>query len=187
MTLEMLSLKFCGIEGTEGGACIASIISNKANNLLELDLTGNKLRPRGLQILSRSLKFNRKLEILSLAENEIDCDFEPAAYDIFCRSLTALKDALEQNKTLRSLDFSFNTISEEGALLLMPALDRSSLSANETLREAKFSTLLSKETFNTISRSGGGSPGGKREAKKEKRRRKSSSRGSKNEEENSVH
>ena len=108
-----------------------------------------------------------------MSDNEVNANFEPSKYDIFCRSLVALKDALEVNKTLLSLDFSFNTISEEGALLLMPALDRNSLTANETLRKAKFSTLLPKETFSIITRDlplRGGKKKGKSKKKKKKKK-----------------
>ena len=93
------------------------------------------------------------------------------------RSMNHLRLALQMNITLQSLDLSFNSINEDGALQLLPALSPSSDMRNNTLKWFKLTTLLTQDTFKQLSRMGkaGGSSskgGGKKGKKKRARRKK---------------
>jgi hypothetical protein len=166
-TLKSLSLKSCGLAGNEMGIAISLLLSSTTNNLEHLNLANNKLTPKGLSTVSRALKKNYTLKHLDISENNIDADFESNAYDVFMRSMNHLRLALQMNTTLLALDLSFNTITEDGALQLLPALSPSSETRNNTLKFFKLTTLLSHDTFNQLSRSGStGGKGGKKKKKK---------------------
>jgi hypothetical protein len=166
-SLKTLSVKCCGLEGVGMGNATALLLSSSSTILENLHLSENKLTPRGLSTVARSLKKNTALKILGLAENNIDADFEAEGYDIFMRSMNHLRLALQLNATLQSLDLSFNTITEDGALQLLPALSPESAERNNTLKWFKLTTLLSQTTFKQLSRMGktGGSKKGKGKGK----------------------
>jgi hypothetical protein len=156
-TLKTLSLRCCALEGAKMGACVALLLSSAQSTLKSIDLSANALGPVGLSIVCRALKRNVRCESLNLAENGIDADFEPSAgggYDIFMRSMNHLRLALQWNRTLVRLDLSFNSISEDGAKQLLPALGPDSAARNKTLKYFMLSTLISGETFKKLGRQG---------------------------------
>ena len=120
--------------------------------------------------MSRALKKSIRLKTLGLAENSIDAEFEPESYDVFMRSMNHLRLALQMNQQLQSLDLSFNTITEDGAMQLLPALSPQSEHRNKTLKWFKLTTLLTQSTFKQLSRMGksSGGAGKKKKGKKKK-------------------
>ena len=171
-TLKTLSMKSCGLEGNAMGISLALLLSSTTSGLEYLDVSNNKLRPKGLSTVSRSLKKNITLKHLILAENNVDADFDPEAYDTFMRAMNHLRLALQLNCTLVALDLSFNTITEDGARELLPALSPSSETRNSTLKWFKLTTLLSHDTFNQLSRTGSSGAGKSGKGKKGKKKKK---------------
>jgi hypothetical protein len=184
-TLETLSVRCCGLEGVQMGACTALLLTSVTSGLRHLELAGNRLGCRGLSVLSRALKKNTRLESLGLAENGIDAAFDRKAgggYDVFMKAMNHLRLALQMNQTLLKLDFSFTSITEDGARQLLPALDPESPSRNQVLKWFKLTTLLSQDLFKALVRTGkapadkkkkkGKGKGGKGKGKKKKKKKK---------------
>ncbi|XP_048052028.1 NACHT, LRR and PYD domains-containing protein 12-like isoform X2 [Megalobrama amblycephala] len=104
--LEKLKLDQCNITA-EGCAALASAMRSNSH-LRELNLSENKIRDKGLMLLSDGLKDPHcKLEKLKLSRCNITAE-----------GCAALASALRSNSHLRELDLTGNKIGDEGLTLL---------------------------------------------------------------------
>ncbi|XP_048059348.1 LOW QUALITY PROTEIN: NACHT, LRR and PYD domains-containing protein 12-like [Megalobrama amblycephala] len=105
-----VQLKRCGVK-KEGCAALASALRSNPSHIRHLDLTGNKLRDRGVNRLSDGLKDpDCRLETLKLSDCGIKC----------CAALTS---ALRSNSShLRHLNLSENLLRDFGVKQLSDLL-----------------------------------------------------------------
>ncbi|XP_050972456.1 NACHT, LRR and PYD domains-containing protein 12 isoform X9 [Labeo rohita] len=109
--LEILKLSDCGVTD-EGCAALSSALRSNSH-LRELDLSGNKLRDRGLTLLSEGLK-DRRCELETLRLSDCGTTTECCA---------ALSSALRSKSShLRELDLSGNNVGDVGLMLLSDGL-----------------------------------------------------------------
>ncbi|RLN50924.1 hypothetical protein BBJ29_009981, partial [Phytophthora kernoviae] len=71
--LQFLKLRDASL-GAEGAKKVAKALASSKIQLLELDLSGNELEDEGITILAPLLKFQSKLKVLRLDENEVTSD-----------------------------------------------------------------------------------------------------------------
>lgn len=110
-TLETLSMQYCGF-GPEGGDMIAKYIV-RSSSVKELSLRGNALGPHGVTQIARSLAKNAYLVNLDLADTSFGIDLE---------TIEALRDGLEGNDSLETVDLNFNSMVPAGVQLLLEML-----------------------------------------------------------------
>ena len=110
-TLESLSLQYCNM-GERGGEAVAKFIV-RASSVKELSLRGNPLKPVGVTQIARSLAKNAYLVKLDLADTSFGIDLE---------TVEALRDGLEGNDSLESVDLNLNSIVPAGVQLLVEML-----------------------------------------------------------------
>ncbi|XP_055451600.1 NACHT, LRR and PYD domains-containing protein 12 [Psammomys obesus] len=108
--LQMIQLRKCRLEAAAGGE-MASVLSNNSH-LAELDLTGNPLEDRGLQLLCQGLRHPVcRLRTLWLKI----CHLGQAS----CQDLAL---TLSMNQSLTELDLGLNDLGDSGVLLLCQGL-----------------------------------------------------------------
>ncbi|XP_050972699.1 NACHT, LRR and PYD domains-containing protein 12 isoform X12 [Labeo rohita] len=109
--LEIMKLSQCGVTD-EGCAALSSALRSNSH-LRELDLSGNKLRDRGLTLLSEGLK-DRRCELETLRLSDCGTTTECCA---------ALSSALRSKSShLRELDLSGNNVGDVGLTLISDGL-----------------------------------------------------------------
>nr|XP_021505201.1 NACHT, LRR and PYD domains-containing protein 12 isoform X4 [Meriones unguiculatus] len=109
-TVSEHSLRKCRLEAAAGGE-MASVLSNNSH-LAELDLTGNPLEDRGLQLLCQGLRHPVcRLRTLWLKI----CHLGQAS----CEDLAS---TLSMNQSLTELDLGLNDLGDSGVLLLCQGL-----------------------------------------------------------------
>mmetsp|Transcript_46979 Transcript_46979/g.92477 ORF Transcript_46979/g.92477 Transcript_46979/m.92477 type:complete len:647 (+) Transcript_46979:89-2029(+) len=110
-TLQHLFLENCGITN-ECDALCANF--HKANSLLTLSLSHNRLHPSCLSSLLSSLVYNSTLQTLDLSANEITGT-----------ALEAMSGSISRLQTLETLNLASNRLSERGLVALAEALEQS--------------------------------------------------------------
>eukprot|EP01064_Diplonema_japonicum_P006432 TRINITY_DN14288_c2_g1_i1.p1 TRINITY_DN14288_c2_g1~~TRINITY_DN14288_c2_g1_i1.p1 ORF type:complete len:387 (+),score=71.05 TRINITY_DN14288_c2_g1_i1:48-1163(+) len=110
-TLEILKLEYCGI-GWKGGEEIGRNIV-RASSLKELHLKGNNLGSKGIQGIAQALAKNMTLVHLDLADN---------CFGIHLEAVEALRDGIETNDSLTSIDLNLNSLVPAGATMLLEVL-----------------------------------------------------------------
>lgn len=133
-TLTSLSLKNSQIN-PEGAKVLAGVL--KVNETLtSLDLEGNSIMPQGATLLAEALEVNKALTSLNLGNNSLGADSMilvgpsiPGRKSQFYSSLNdvkgfavALAKALQENRTLASLNLENNYIKDESIEVLAEAL-----------------------------------------------------------------
>lgn len=111
-SLQFLSLRYCGI-GPEGSQAVATEIIGKSQSIIELDLQGNPLGPKGVTHIGKSLKSAQKLQKLSIADT---------AFGHSTTAIQALSDGLQYNQSILELNLHLNTLELEGATFLLNVL-----------------------------------------------------------------
>ena len=150
--LVNLSLKRCNI-GSIGASALGEVLNFPRSNLELLDLTGNRIGGHGLLALCDSMKNNKRLSSLFLADNAI------MSTNIDAASLRALCEVGSQQwSNLVSLDLRYNQIGKN-ARELLPGLGLD----NKRLSTFLVDVSLPRELFMVLNRS---STGGKSKAKK---------------------
>ena len=115
----------------------------------------SKIGAKGLGIFSRGLRKNKTLVTLDISDNAINIDYEPKAFALYSNALKAFGEALLANRTLREINFRFNTLGKPGAEILLPVLDQNNYEeANTTLNKFFVSTILEKGDFEALNRNG---------------------------------
>ena len=89
------------------------MIANDYCRLTDLSLKGNELGPEGVAAIADSLKLNRTLTSVNLADTGMGCD--PISRD-------AMREALVRHPTLTALDLNLNAIGNEGGQMLLEVL-----------------------------------------------------------------
>jgi len=110
-SISYLSLQYCGI-GAAGGGAIGKFILG-SSSVKELYLKGNALGPKGITSIAQSLAKNMVIAKLDLSDNSFGIDIE---------SLEALRDGIESNESLTSVDLHLNSIIPAGGKLLIEVL-----------------------------------------------------------------
>lgn len=110
-TVEKLSLKYCNI-GQLGGEAVGKFIV-RSSSVKELYLRGNPLEAHGVTHIARSLAKNAYLVKLDLADTSFGIDLE---------AVEALRDGIESNDSLESVDLNLNSIVPAGVQLLLEML-----------------------------------------------------------------
>uniref|UniRef100_A0A672SSX2 Uncharacterized protein n=1 Tax=Sinocyclocheilus grahami TaxID=75366 RepID=A0A672SSX2_SINGR len=110
--LIYLKLRYCDITD-EGCSALTSALRSNPSHLRELDLSGNKVKNKGVKHLCDVLKnLDCKLERLSLN----DCDLT----DISC---SALATVLGLDSSLKELNMNSNNLQDSGVKLLCTGLE----------------------------------------------------------------
>ena len=169
-TLEILSARFCKMEGIDFAASLCDLINNGKSQIHTINIEGNKIGAKGLGIFSRGLRKNKTLVTLDISDNAINIDYEPKAFALYSNALKTFGEALLANRTLREINFRFNTLGKPGAEILLPVLDQNNYEeANTTLNKFFVSTILEKGDFEALNRNGKAKKkGGKKKKKKKK-------------------
>eukprot|EP01060_Flectonema_neradi_P020675 TRINITY_DN2819_c0_g2_i1.p1 TRINITY_DN2819_c0_g2~~TRINITY_DN2819_c0_g2_i1.p1 ORF type:complete len:400 (+),score=52.76 TRINITY_DN2819_c0_g2_i1:78-1202(+) len=110
-TLEILKLEYCGI-GWRGGEDIGRNIV-RASSIKELHLKGNHLGAKGVQAISQALAKNMTLLHLDISDN---------CFGIHLDAIESLRDGIEANDTLTSVDLNLNSIVPAGVTMLLEVL-----------------------------------------------------------------
>lgn len=110
-TLQKLSLKYNDI-GAVGGECIAKFVV-RSSSVKELSLRGNTLGPQGVMHISKALAKNAYLTKIDLADTGFGIDLE---------CIEALRDGIEANDSLESVDINLNSLVPAGLQLLVDVL-----------------------------------------------------------------
>eukprot|EP00759_Apiculatamorpha_spiralis_P012131 PhF_6_TR19213/c0_g1_i1/m.28245 len=110
-TLEKLSLHYCGI-GPAGGEAIGMFVV-RSSSVKDLQLRGNPLGPHGVMHISHALAKNAYLTKLDLADTSFGIDLE---------AVEALRDGMESNDTLESVDLHLNSIVPAGVSMLVEVI-----------------------------------------------------------------
>ena len=111
--LEKLHVQYCGIGCYGVGALAQDVIANDYCRLTDLSLKGNELEPEGVAAIADSLKENRTLTAINLADTGMGND--PISRD-------AMREALVRHPTLINLDLNLNAIGTEGGQMLLEVL-----------------------------------------------------------------
>eukprot|EP01002_Notosolenus_urceolatus_P003889 NODE_2028_length_1221_cov_38.075085_g1684_i0.p1 GENE.NODE_2028_length_1221_cov_38.075085_g1684_i0~~NODE_2028_length_1221_cov_38.075085_g1684_i0.p1 ORF type:complete len:340 (+),score=103.02 NODE_2028_length_1221_cov_38.075085_g1684_i0:115-1134(+) len=98
-TLQVLNLAYCNI-GDPGGEAVAKFVI-RSSGVQTLVLRGNNIGPAGLTEIAHSLAKNLSLTSLDLADNQFGIDLQ---------AVESLRDALEANDKLTSLDLHLNSL-----------------------------------------------------------------------------
>jgi Ran GTPase-activating protein (RanGAP) involved in mRNA processing and transport len=104
-------LQYCGI-GPDGGAALAACVVG-ASSVSDLSLQGNPLGPFGVTHIGRALAKNAYLKKLDLADT---------GFGLSLDAVEALRDGIEGNETLESVDIDLNTLVPNAAELLLDTL-----------------------------------------------------------------
>eukprot|EP00760_Papus_ankaliazontas_P035219 PhM_4_TR7681/c0_g1_i1/m.74219 len=140
-TLETLSLQYCGI-GPIGGEALGTFVV-RSSSVKDLRLRGNPLGPHGVTQIAHALAKNAYLTRLDLADTSFGIDLE---------AVEALRDGIESNDTLESLDLNLNSIVPAGVSMLVeiipkkPKLTRMEL--YERIGQAVFNEAMTAITNN---------------------------------------
>ncbi|KAJ9448708.1 hypothetical protein DIPPA_02672 [Diplonema papillatum] len=110
-TVEVLKLEYCGI-GWRGGEEIGKNIV-RASSIKELHLKGNDLAAKGVQGVAQALAKNMTLTHLDLSDN---------CFGIHLDAIEALRDGIETNDSLTSIDLNLNSLVPAGATMLLEVL-----------------------------------------------------------------
>eukprot|EP00818_Percolomonas_sp_WS_P007855 CAMPEP_0117449266 /NCGR_PEP_ID=MMETSP0759-20121206/7855_1 /TAXON_ID=63605 /ORGANISM="Percolomonas cosmopolitus, Strain WS" /LENGTH=344 /DNA_ID=CAMNT_0005241733 /DNA_START=107 /DNA_END=1142 /DNA_ORIENTATION=+ len=136
-TLQVLSLKYCGI-GAEGAETIATEVIGKSQSIVDLDLQGNPLSPKGVASIGKALK-ETKLQKLSLADT---------SFGQSVNAIRALADGIQANATLTDLNLHLNTLEPQGAEFLLNILkEQKTLSS---LKLYEFQQKIPNELFKEL-------------------------------------
>jgi Ran GTPase-activating protein (RanGAP) involved in mRNA processing and transport len=134
-TLERLSLKYCNI-GPIGGECVGKLIV-RSSSVRELFLRGNQIGPHGVIHVSRALSKNAYLVKLDLADTGFGIDLE---------AIETLRDGIESNDSLETVDLSMNSMVPTGVQLLLEMLKAkpklTQFDISERMSEAVFKDVL---------------------------------------------
>jgi hypothetical protein len=159
-TLKRLELGYCGIDA-EGARSLGEVIGFQLCGLNRLNLMGNLLGGEGLMSLCEGLRYNRSLTHLVLADNRIGSE------EVDLEALDAFADILLTHPELKSIDFMYNHIGEEGANVLVRGLP----AENERVTEFLVDATLPMELFERLFRkSAGKGKKGKKGGKKKKKK-----------------
>lgn len=110
-SLQKVSLQYCDI-GPQGGEAVSKFFV-RSSSVSDLSLRGNPLGPSGVTAIGRSLAKNAYLTKLDLADTCFGIDIE---------AVEALRDGIEGNETLESIDIDMNSIVPAGVQLLLETL-----------------------------------------------------------------
>lgn len=140
-TLTSLSMQYCGV-GPEGGELIAKHVI-RGSSVKELSLRGNCLGPHGITQIGRSLAKNAYLVSLDLADTSFGIDLE---------AIEALRDGIEGNDTLESVDLNHNSMVPAGVQLLLDCLKTkpkmTKFVVHDRISQAVFKDVLDTITSN---------------------------------------
>lgn len=140
-TLEKLSMKYCSL-GPIGGECVGKFII-RSSSVRELYLRGNQIGPHGVVQISRSLAKNAYLTKIDLADTGFGVDLE---------AIESLRDGLESNDSLESVDLNLNSMVPTGVQLLLEVLKTKprlvQFEVFERIGEAVFRDVLDTVTNN---------------------------------------
>jgi Ran GTPase-activating protein (RanGAP) involved in mRNA processing and transport len=110
-SLQFLSLQYCDI-GPTGGEAVAKFFI-RSSSVDTLSLRGNPLGPAGVAAIGRSLAKNAYLKNVDLADTCFGIDIE---------AVEALRDGVEGNETLESVNLDYNSVVPAGVQLLLETL-----------------------------------------------------------------
>lgn len=113
--------------GRLGCETLAGLIQRYDCKIVELKLEGNKLGDQAIDVLLESLEFNRTLKVLNINDNNLSDDSgvklgavletNISICEVYCqwnqfktRGGNAILKALKENKTVRVLDLSWNSL-----------------------------------------------------------------------------
>lgn len=158
ISLKQLHVQFCNLT-SESGSAVSDLLANSRTNLEVLNLGGNRLGGKGLQMLCKGLMVNTKLLTFILSDNMIDNLEDDVA------GLSSLRDCLlNPTCTLTSVDLMYNRIGEAGATILADALGPE----NTRIKEFLVDLTLPMPLFEKLFRRAGGGKGKKGGKKKKK-------------------
>lgn len=133
--LQKVSMQYCNI-GPVGGEAVSKFFI-RSSSIAELSLRGNPLGPSGVTAIGRSLAKNAYLTKIDLADTAFGIDIE---------AVEALRDGIEGNETLESVDLDLNAMVPAGVQLLLETLKMkpklTQLVISERIGEAVYRDLL---------------------------------------------
>eukprot|EP01017_Pseudomicrothorax_dubius_P005547 TRINITY_DN11426_c0_g1_i1.p1 TRINITY_DN11426_c0_g1~~TRINITY_DN11426_c0_g1_i1.p1 ORF type:complete len:323 (+),score=93.98 TRINITY_DN11426_c0_g1_i1:64-969(+) len=127
--IQSLSLTFCGID-SDGSKYLQQILAFINSDLKELYLQGNHLKNAGVFQLFRVLEINQVLTMLDISDNQFG--EEEKLMEKIC-------DVIVKNQTLKSYNFKFNGIFEDGTKKIIEAIKQSKV------EDVKLNDTLAKE------------------------------------------
>jgi len=137
-TLQVLSLKFCGID-EKGGNALSEIIAFPRTAMQTLNLEGNHLCGEGLKRMCPGLQSNSSLRKLSLT----DIGLMPNDAD----ALEEFGRAIGRHPSLNDIILLRNAIGDEGGLNLSKYV-----AENKIITSLKIDTALSPDIYDTLCR-----------------------------------
>ncbi|EGG22669.1 hypothetical protein DFA_04799 [Cavenderia fasciculata] len=105
--------------GVQGARRLSKYLSSRLCNLVELDISNNKLNDNGTKMLMMALVNNQSLESINLSGNNIGKD-----------SVVYLKEVFKYNQKIKIMDLSFNWI-QDGSYQLLHFLFYNRLRRNQ--------------------------------------------------------
>ncbi len=103
-TLQIMSLTYCNIDH-EGARPLFELLIYTKSNLIELNLTGNRLRNEGIPTIMKGIAVNKSLKKIYLADNQFGEEEQV---------LESIKFAWHKNVTLGKYDLKFNALYNHG-------------------------------------------------------------------------
>lgn len=137
-TLEKLSMKYNEL-GPIGGECVAKFIV-RSSSVRDLSLRGNQLGPQGVTHIAKALAKNAYLTKIDLADTGFGIDLE---------AIEALRDGLESNDSLESVDINLNSLVPAGLQLLIEMLKTKPKLCEFQIYE-RISEALFKDALDTV-------------------------------------